>query len=73
MITSGRGYPSLGVLALYFGRREVDERMRKARELETLERIAAELARLRILKEHELGVRVENDAGTLNIKSVKKK
>ncbi|HEX2739442.1 MAG TPA: hypothetical protein VHM69_03265 [Rubrobacter sp.] len=51
----------------------MDERMRKARELETLERIAAELARLRRLKEHELGVRVENDAGTLNVKPVKKK
>ena len=47
--------------------------MRKARELETLERIAAELARLRVLKEHELGVRVENTAGTLNVKSIKKK
>jgi hypothetical protein len=51
----------------------MDEAARKARELEMLERIAAELARLRILKEHELGVRVENNAGTLSVKPVKKK
>ena len=49
----------------------MDEALHKARALDTLERIAAELARLRILKEHELGVRVENTAGTLNVKSVK--
>jgi hypothetical protein len=51
----------------------VDEALHKARELDTLERIAAELARLRILKEHELGVRVESNAGTLNVKPAKKK
>ncbi len=33
------------------------------RIMETLENIAAELERLRILKEHELGVRVEYEGG----------
>ena len=37
----------------------MDENTRKARELDALELIAAELERLRVLKEHELGVRVE--------------
>lgn len=39
----------------------MDEQTRKARELDALEVIAAELERLRVLKEHELGVRVEED------------
>ena len=37
----------------------MDEHTRRARELDALELIAAELERLRILKEHELGVRLE--------------
>jgi division protein CdvB (Snf7/Vps24/ESCRT-III family) len=37
----------------------VDETTRKARELDALENIVRELERLRVLKEHELGVRLE--------------
>jgi hypothetical protein len=39
---------------------QMDERTRRVRELDALEIIAAELERLRILKEHELGVRFEH-------------
>ena len=38
----------------------MDENTRKWRELDALENIAAELVRLRVLKEHELGVRLED-------------
>ena len=37
----------------------MDEDTRKWRELDALENIATELMRLRVLKEHELGVRLE--------------
>lgn len=40
----------------------MDEKNRKERELEALEGIALELWRLRVLKEHELGVRLEHSA-----------
>jgi hypothetical protein len=39
----------------------MDEQTRRTRELEALELIAAELERLRILKEHELGIWLEED------------
>jgi hypothetical protein len=39
----------------------MDEQTRRARELDALELIAAELENLRVLKEHELGVRLEYD------------
>jgi hypothetical protein len=39
----------------------MDEKTRRARELDALELIAAELENLRVLKEHELGVRLEYD------------
>jgi hypothetical protein len=39
----------------------MDEQTRRARELDALELIVAELERLRVLKEHELGVRLEYD------------
>jgi len=48
----------------------MDEQTRRWRELDALEVIAAELERLRTLKEYELGVRVENDEGTLYVKPV---
>jgi hypothetical protein len=38
----------------------MDEQTRKGRELDALEIIAAELEQLRILREHELGVRLEH-------------
>jgi hypothetical protein len=37
----------------------MDEQTRRARELDALELIAEELEKLRVLKEHELGVRLE--------------
>ena len=37
----------------------MEEETRRARELEALENIVRELERLRVLKEHELGVRLE--------------
>jgi hypothetical protein len=37
----------------------MDERTRRARQLHALENIATELLRLRVLKEHELGVELE--------------
>jgi hypothetical protein len=39
----------------------MDEQTRRARELDALELIAGELERVRVLKEHELGVRLEYD------------
>ena len=41
---------------------QMDERTRRARELDALEGIALELWRLRVLKEHELGVQLEHSA-----------
>jgi hypothetical protein len=38
----------------------MDGRQRRARELDALELIAGELEKLRILKEHELSVRLEH-------------
>jgi hypothetical protein len=38
----------------------MDEQTRRARELDALELIAEELEKLRVLKEHELGVRLEH-------------
>jgi hypothetical protein len=40
---------------------EMDERKRRARELDALEVVGWELEKLRVLKEHELGVRLEYD------------
>jgi|SRR5215218_862234 len=37
----------------------MDDKLRKWRELDVLENIATELMRLRVLKEHELGVRLK--------------
>jgi hypothetical protein len=39
----------------------MDEKTRRARELDAPEAIAVELWRLRVLQEHELGVRLEYD------------
>jgi hypothetical protein len=48
--------------------RETDERLKvdwaTGRTIDALELIAAELERLRVLKEHELAVRLEYDAGS---------
>jgi hypothetical protein len=39
----------------------MNEQTRKARELDALQLIAAELENLRVLEEHELGVKLEYD------------
>jgi hypothetical protein len=51
----------------------MDEQTRKGRELDALEIIAAELERLRMPKEYELGAWVEDVGGSLNVKPVEKK
>ena len=51
----------------------MDEQKRRARELDALEVIAAELEKLRILKEHEPGVRVEDIEGDLYVRPVEKR
>jgi hypothetical protein len=43
----------------------MEEKTRRARELDALESIAAELERLRMLKEYELRVRVQEVEGDL--------
>jgi len=50
----------------------MDEQTRKARELEALENIAEQLELLRVLREHELGVQVENDEGSLYVRPAEK-
>ena len=50
----------------------MDEETRKRRELGALENIADELERLRVLKEHELGVRVHEVEGDLHVRPVEK-
>jgi hypothetical protein len=51
----------------------MDEETRRYRELEALENIAVELERLRMLKEHEMGVRVEDEGGSLFVRPVQTK
>jgi hypothetical protein len=48
------------MLAYFKEEMQMEEQQRRARELDTLELIAAELERLRVLREHELGVRLEH-------------
>ena len=50
----------------------MDEQTRKERELEALEIIAEQLELLRVLREHELGVQVENDEGSLYVRPAEK-
>jgi hypothetical protein len=49
-------------------RREMDEQQ-MGRLLDALENVASELERLRLLKEYELGVRVEHQGGDPYVKS----
>ena len=46
----------------------MDEQKRRARELDALEVIAAQLETLRVLKEHELDVWVEDIEGDLYVR-----
>jgi len=48
-------------------RREMVEETREERTLEALKLIAAELERLRLLREYELGVRVVDNDGSLHV------
>ncbi len=48
----------------------MDEQMRQERTLDALESIAADLERLLLLREYELGVRVVNAEGNLSVKPV---
>jgi hypothetical protein len=49
------------MLAYFKEEMQMEEQQRRARELDALELKAAELEGLRVLKEHELGVRLEYD------------
>jgi hypothetical protein len=51
----------------------MDKATRKARQLDALESIAAELERLRTLKEHELGVRVVEEEGSVYVTPVEER
>ena len=48
----------------------MDEEERQERTLDALESIAADLERLVLLREYELGVHVVNDGGNLLVKPV---
>ena len=50
----------------------MDERARKERQLEALEHVAAELEKLRMLREHEMGVRVMDEEGSLFVRPAEK-
>jgi hypothetical protein len=63
--TAGEGATTGGPGPCPYERRKemdphMDERQRRARELDALEIVAEELGKQRILKEHELGVRLEH-------------
>ena len=46
----------------------MDERTRRERQLEALELLAEEVEKLRMLREHEMGVRVEDEEGSLFVR-----
>jgi hypothetical protein len=46
---------------------QMDEQTRRARELDSLEIIAAELAKLRMLREYEIGAEVREVEGNLYV------
>ena len=50
----------------------MDEETRKGRTLDALEAIAAELERLRMLREHELGIQVVDEEGSLFVRPAEK-
>jgi hypothetical protein len=70
--TDRAGARSKGGPGPYREERRMDEQKRRARELDALEVIAEQLERLRVLKEHELGVRVEEVEGDLYVKPIEK-
>ena len=46
----------------------MDEQTRKERTLEALELLAEEVEKLRMLREHETGVRIEHEEGALYVR-----
>jgi hypothetical protein len=46
----------------------MDENQREERRLEALELLAEEVEKLRMLREHEMGLRVENVEGDLFVR-----
>ncbi len=52
--------------------KRMDEQTREDRTLDALEHIAAELERLRMLREHELSVKVEDEEGSLWVRPVER-
>ena len=51
----------------------MDEQTRKGRQLDALETIAAELEKLRLLKEREIGMRVVDEEGSMFVRPVEKR
>ena len=50
----------------------MDEQTRRARELDALELIAAELEKLRMLREYEIGAEVREAEGNLYVQTIEK-
>jgi hypothetical protein len=50
----------------------MDEQTRRARELEAMEGIAAELEKLRRLREYEIGAEVREVEGNLYVQTIEK-
>jgi hypothetical protein len=48
----------------------MDEQARRDREVEALELIAAELEKLRMLKEREIGMQVVDEEGSLYVRPI---
>ena len=46
----------------------MDEQTRKERTLEALDLLAEEVEKLRMLREHEMGVRIEYEEGALYVR-----
>jgi hypothetical protein len=50
----------------------MDEQTRRGRELDALEIIAAELAKLRVLREYEIGAEVREVEGKVYVQPIEK-
>ncbi len=46
----------------------MDEETRRERQLEALELLAEEVEKVRMLREHEMGVRIVNEGGALYVR-----
>jgi hypothetical protein len=54
------------------GEAEMDEETRRGRELDALEVIAAELGKLRVLREYEIGAEVRVVEGNMYVQPIEK-